>query len=188
MNLGVTCVCNGIQVGMMGVGVPDSVDLQFASFWLSTYITMTESTIASESVAKELQHSASASQSNMETVDSSMKEDAPESEGSAAESEADGATNAPSAGRIFKSTSNHNRPNCALLSGKKKKKKPKKKSKKLTQTDPPTVPVHKIFSSGNYPIGEEEPYLNEFVEFNSYRRHSQMTDSYLKQCLSDFIC
>ncbi|GAA5821481.1 hypothetical protein JCM11251_004643 [Rhodosporidiobolus azoricus] len=51
------------------------------------------------------------------------------------------------------------------------KKKPKKKKKAATvvQTSPPTIPVSQFFKSGNYPVGEEHPYLDD----NSYRTTSE---------------
>ena len=46
---------------------------------------------------------------------------------------------------------------------KKKKRKPRKKkskSKKLTQTDPPSIELSKLFPSGSYPTGQLVPYEN----------------------------
>lgn len=59
---------------------------------------------------------------------------------------------------------------------KKKKKKPKKKTK-LTQGDPPRTGLSKFFPDGNYPVGEEQEYKDEYVsppkflyrKFLSYR-------------------
>lgn len=45
---------------------------------------------------------------------------------------------------------------------KKKKKKPKKKTK-ATQSDPPRVPLSKIFPNGVYPEGEIQQYKDEYV-------------------------
>lgn len=44
---------------------------------------------------------------------------------------------------------------------KKKKNKKKKKSGPKTQTEPPTVPVSKIYTSKIYPLGETHDYINE---------------------------
>ncbi|KAA1102333.1 Methionine aminopeptidase 2 [Puccinia graminis f. sp. tritici] len=63
-----------------------------------------------------------------------------------------------------------------VLDGTKKKKKKKKKPKKKKtgeagsagQSEPPRVPVSKLFPNGNYPSGEESAYLGE----NSYRTTS----------------
>ncbi|KAL5345839.1 Methionine aminopeptidase 2 [Pseudogymnoascus australis] len=53
---------------------------------------------------------------------------------------------------------------------KKRKRKPKKKTKTpTTQTSPPSVPLTTLFPSGNYPIGEESPYVDD----NSYRTTSE---------------
>ncbi|KAH8827176.1 methionine aminopeptidase 2-like protein [Flagelloscypha sp. PMI_526] len=53
---------------------------------------------------------------------------------------------------------------------KKKKKKKKPKSKKKTQTDPPTIPLSKLFPSGVYPEGELQPYT---LDSNTYRITSE---------------
>lgn len=44
---------------------------------------------------------------------------------------------------------------------KKKKNKKKKKSGPKTQTEPPTVPVSKIYTTKVYPVGELHDYINE---------------------------
>lgn len=44
---------------------------------------------------------------------------------------------------------------------KKKKNKKKKKSGPKTQTEPPTVPVSKIYTTKVYPVGECHDYINE---------------------------
>ena len=49
-----------------------------------------------------------------------------------------------------------------IVAKKKKKKKNKKKSPK-TQTEPPTVPVSKLFSNGVFPEGETHEYRDEYV-------------------------
>ncbi|KAL8658519.1 MAG: hypothetical protein Q9226_000932 [Calogaya cf. arnoldii] len=64
---------------------------------------------------------------------------------------------------------------------KKKKKKPKKKPKKkkpsangtIRQSSPPRVPVASLFSTGQYPVGEEVEYRNEnaFRTTNEEKRH-----------------
>lgn len=46
---------------------------------------------------------------------------------------------------------------------KKKKKKPKKKGAKTAQSDPPRVGLSKFFPSGNYPVGEEQEYKDEYA-------------------------
>ncbi|KAI9477759.1 MAG: peptidase M24, structural domain-containing protein [Benjaminiella poitrasii] len=52
---------------------------------------------------------------------------------------------------------------------KKKNRKKKKKSEPKTQTEPPTVPVSKIYINKIYPVGEEHDYINE----NTYRTTSE---------------
>ncbi|KAA1467880.1 peptidase M24A, methionine aminopeptidase [Dentipellis sp. KUC8613] len=53
--------------------------------------------------------------------------------------------------------------------GKKKKKKKKPKKKKQEQSEPPRVPVSKLFPDGNYPVGQIEEYRDE----NNYRTTSE---------------
>lgn len=45
---------------------------------------------------------------------------------------------------------------------KKKKKNKKKKKGPKTQTEPPTVPVSKIYTNKVYPVGECHDYVNEY--------------------------
>lgn len=55
---------------------------------------------------------------------------------------------------------------------KKKKKKNKKKKGPKTQTEPPTVPVSKIFTTKIYPVGECHDHRDEYVassfDMNAY--------------------
>lgn len=55
---------------------------------------------------------------------------------------------------------------------KKKKKKNKKKKGPKTQTEPPTVPVSKIFTTKIYPVGECHDHRDEYVSFFLARMHS----------------
>lgn len=54
--------------------------------------------------------------------------------------------------------------------GEGEKKKPKKKKKKSgggeasKQTSPPTIPMHELFASGNFPAGEDQEYANYNLE------------------------
>ncbi|KAG0223947.1 Methionine aminopeptidase 2 [Actinomortierella wolfii] len=53
-------------------------------------------------------------------------------------------------------------PNAApSTAGAKKKKKKNKKKKKVVQTEPPTIPISKIFSNKIYPEGERQEYNDE---------------------------
>ncbi|EIW86952.1 peptidase M24A methionine aminopeptidase [Coniophora puteana RWD-64-598 SS2] len=53
--------------------------------------------------------------------------------------------------------------------GKKKKKKKKSKKKKAEQTEPPRIPISKLFPGGHYPEGESVPYKND----NTWRTTSE---------------
>ncbi|KAK7470331.1 Methionine aminopeptidase 2 [Stygiomarasmius scandens] len=48
-------------------------------------------------------------------------------------------------------------------SAKKKKKKKKPKKKRVEQSDPPRIPLSKIYTDGNYPEGEIQPYKDDNV-------------------------
>ena len=50
-----------------------------------------------------------------------------------------------------------------LLATKKKKKKSNKKKKKVAQTEPPTIPMSKMFGNKIYPEGELCEYKEEYV-------------------------
>ena len=54
-----------------------------------------------------------------------------------------------------------NEGDAAAAAKKKKKNKKKKKSGPKTQTEPPTVPVSKIYTTKVYPLGECHDYINE---------------------------
>ncbi|KAI9737796.1 MAG: Methionine aminopeptidase 2 [Cirrosporium novae-zelandiae] len=67
----------------------------------------------------------------------------------------------------------------------KKKKKRKNKKKKKTahvQTSPPTVPVSQLFPNGQYPKGEEVPYINE----NAFRTTNE-EKRYLDNMNTEFL-
>ncbi|GAA5855869.1 hypothetical protein JCM8547_000393 [Rhodosporidiobolus lusitaniae] len=51
----------------------------------------------------------------------------------------------------------------------KKKPKKKKKAAAVFQTEPPTIPVSRLFKDGNYPVGETHEYLND----NAFRTTSE---------------
>lgn len=49
------------------------------------------------------------------------------------------------------------------LAGPKKKKKKKPKKKLVVQSDPPRIPLSKLFPDGEYPEGELQDYKDEYV-------------------------
>lgn len=76
---------------------------------------------------------------------------------------------------------------------KKKKRKPKKKKKAgagnianaTVQTTPPRVPMTQLYPAGNYPVGEEVPYLNDNA-FRTTSEEKRHLDSLNNEYLSDY--